>query len=223
MTKPRKHEAFTLIELLVVLGLIAVLCVLLFSGLRSVRASADNVRCVSNLRSIGRQSLVFFQENNGNLLPVWYWQAYEPFLTTLGMDPPYGGPASKHDSLLTCPAFKKTYSKIFPSELNRSYSANRWAHQFDPYSQQALGINVPLKPGSLVNIAKPSAMWMFMEGARADWGVITYYNLNMKNSMGHPHQGGKTGNAVFFDGHVEVVTPDMLDQPSKSDFWGAPE
>lgn len=220
MTECQKNRAFTLTELLVVLVLTALLISLAFSGVKSLLAASDNVRCVSNLRTIGQQSLTFFQERNGSLFPVWDWMGYEPFLSMLDIKQPYSGPESLHDTVLSCPGFKKAYPHIFPYPLNRSYSLNRWAHQYDVQSMQKYQTNNPIKPGNLINISNPSAMWMFMEGAQEDWGVFTYYNIGMKEYMGHPHAGGKKGNAVFFDAHVEAITPEMLDQYYKSDFWG---
>lgn len=220
MTDYQKNRAFTLTELLVALVLAALLISLIFSGVRLMVAASDNIRCVKNLKTIGQQSLIFFQERNGNLFPVWDWHTHEPFMNVLEIEPPYTGPDSLHDSVFTCPAFKKTYPHIFPYALNRCYSLNRWAHQYNVSSMQRDSVNLSIRPGNLINISKPSAMWMFMEGAHVDQGVFTYYDIGMKDYMGCPHAGGKKGNAVFFDGHVEPVTPEMLDQHYTSDFWG---
>jgi len=209
-----------MIELLVVVAIMVILAVLGFSGLKSMIAASDSVRCVSNLKVVGQQSLVFFGERNGNLFPVWDWMVHEPFLDLLGIQPPYTGPGSEHDTVLTCPAFKKKYPHIFPYPLNRCYSINRWAHQYDVQSMQGLGMNVPIRPGNVVNIKEPSAMWMFMDGAHADWGVFTYYGINMESYMGLPHAKGTQANAVFFDGHVAPVTVEMMGQYYEGPFWG---
>lgn len=228
-----KHRtgAFTLVEMLVTLAIIAILAALLFPAVQAMMGAADNTRCVSNLRTIGRQSLLFFQERNGNLFPVWDWHLHEPFLKMLDIEPPYYGADSLHDSVLTCPAFKKAYPYVFPQGLNRSYSLNRWAHQYDVLTMQKLKTNTPVYPGNLLRIRKPSAMWMFMDAAvppnqgfapGQGW-VYTYYEPAHQPYMGRPHAGGKQGNAVFFDGHVAPVTVEMLGQPKTSDFWGGSE
>ncbi len=218
-------RAFTLAELLAALAIIGMLAALLFPVIGRLRRASDNARCIANLRMIGQQSLTFFQERNGDLFPVWNWHVHEPFLSLLGIEKPYSGADSFHDSVLTCPGFKRAYPVTFPHALNRSYSLNRWAHQYDVESMQGSETNKSIFPGNLYKVRKPSAMWMFMDGAvvkdKVGGDPFTYYNINMGNYMGRPHADGTQANAVFFDGHVEPVTLEMYNQYYTSDFWGA--
>jgi len=48
-----KCGAFTLVELLVVMAIIACLVSLLLPSLATVRAKADTMKCVGNMRQIG--------------------------------------------------------------------------------------------------------------------------------------------------------------------------
>jgi prepilin-type N-terminal cleavage/methylation domain-containing protein/prepilin-type processing-associated H-X9-DG protein len=63
-----KHRpAFTLVELLVVIGIIAVLISVLLPALTKARTQAMNIKCSSNLRSIGQNLLIYSNYNKGRL------------------------------------------------------------------------------------------------------------------------------------------------------------
>ena len=62
---PRRSDGFTLVELLVVIGIIALLISVLLPALNKARASANTVKCLSNLRQLGTASLLFAGEHRG--------------------------------------------------------------------------------------------------------------------------------------------------------------
>lgn len=64
----RPERAFTLVELLVVIGIIAVLISILLPALSAARNSAQSIKCLANLRSLG-QSMVIFSDRHGGRLP----------------------------------------------------------------------------------------------------------------------------------------------------------
>jgi prepilin-type N-terminal cleavage/methylation domain-containing protein/prepilin-type processing-associated H-X9-DG protein len=67
-----RKSAFTLVELLVVIGIIALLISILLPALNRARASANNVKCLSNLRSIGQAVMIYVNQNKGSL-PYGRW------------------------------------------------------------------------------------------------------------------------------------------------------
>ena len=83
--RPRRStrlRAFTLVELLVVIGIIAVMIGILLPALNKARQSANNLKCMANLRSIGQAINIYAAQSKG-VLPYGYWNGSNPL----------GGPA----------------------------------------------------------------------------------------------------------------------------------
>src|SRR4051794_6290018 len=73
----QNQRGFTLVELLVVIGIIAVLIGILLPALSKARASANNLKCMANLRSIGQAINIYTAMNKG-VLPYGYWDGSWP-------------------------------------------------------------------------------------------------------------------------------------------------
>jgi prepilin-type N-terminal cleavage/methylation domain-containing protein/prepilin-type processing-associated H-X9-DG protein len=230
--EPRSFRGFTLIEMLVTVGIIVVLAALLSSALPKVLAGSGNVKCVSNLRSIGSASMSFFTDNEGELFPSFWWYNTETasptlrgFIEYLGVQGPFQGDVTNRDTLLTCPSYKRKYPALYPSNWNRAYSLNYFAHAYDPGAQQGGNEASKMYPGNLRRVRSLSKMWLFMDGAVGGGGgpgswVFSYMNNAHQPYLSNVHSGKQ--NAVFFDGHVGPVEAEQIGQPHSSDFWGGP-
>jgi len=78
MKRATRFSAFTLVELLVVIGIIAVLIGVLLPALNKARQSANNLKCMANLRSIGQAINIYAAQSKG-VLPYGYWDGSNPF------------------------------------------------------------------------------------------------------------------------------------------------
>jgi prepilin-type processing-associated H-X9-DG protein len=71
LPRSRRVSAFTLVELLVVIGIIALLVGILLPTLGRARESANTVKCMANMRSIGQAMMIYVGESKG-VLPIGY-------------------------------------------------------------------------------------------------------------------------------------------------------
>ena len=204
-------RAFTAVELLVVIAILAVLVALLFPMLNRMRASADVVRCASNLRQI-TLLMRLYAEGNDDRLP---YQA-------LGSDDWSGAlaPMGRGQPVFICPADQNQRRDTFGVSVIRSYGVNN-----GPFGEFATG-PVPLHaPWSANPSALParlhqvparifiagdnggqfmqSAAWVGFAEAEALDG-IAWGTHRIKTRRGD--------NYAFGDGHIEYRLKQELDQ-----------
>lgn len=76
MTGKLKKSGFTLIELLVVIAIIALLVSILLPSLNQAKWLANNVKCMSNLKSLNAVWNFYFSDTDGSLPDAYNWWAW---------------------------------------------------------------------------------------------------------------------------------------------------
>jgi len=69
----RRERGFTLIELLVVIAVIAILAAIIFPVFAKAQAKAKQTHCLSNIRQLSTATLMFVQDNRGQLMDADTW------------------------------------------------------------------------------------------------------------------------------------------------------
>lgn len=238
----KTRAAFSLVELLVTIAIIAILAALSMGGLAAVKNSADNARCIANLKASGFAMLQYFADNDGNFFTSKNWFQYPSTKKGVnhGMREYFGIVAENdkdakitddiflRDSILTCPAMKRKYPQLYPQGLNRGYGINYYLQQKDPHSKYdgQPSSERPLLEGSYqraMNIPRPSATLLLTEAPVNNILLGSVSDDTAKYGekyLSLPHNGKQ--NAIFFDGHITALTvDDFMNPPNPRYFWGS--
>ena len=189
-----RDRGFTLTELLVVICVIAVVAVLLLSGLAAAKRKGSKVGCVNNLKQVSLASRVW-EGDNGDKFPMQFALTNDAVMKLVSSGNAYVLWQTMSNELATpkilaCPADEQrtaalSFSKNF-SDANISYFLNLDAA--DAYPQMILSGDD--------NLA--------VNGVRVRPGIL---NLSTNASIGwtkERHHGA--GNLALSDGSVQSVT-----------------
>jgi len=121
----RSKGAFTLIELLIVIAVIGLLLAILLPALRKVKEESYEVKCMTNLKSIGAACLMYSDDNRG-VLPA----TCPGMITWLPPDTRdhFDEYLNRDGQCFYCPTLRKNVNKYEPTFCAPGTIRDKWAH-----------------------------------------------------------------------------------------------
>ena len=216
-------SGFTLVELLIVIAIVAILMALLFPAVSSMKARANSVRCVNNLRQLYQGSLLYLADHDQKFWPAYWTGGAGWYYDNAGVDEAHG------------PLYYINYS------INRDHlrsgtamdcpaNAEGWALWMLDYGYNAclcpMAAGGP-SPYSMAAITQPSKVLLFMDGRQ--YAFFPYQTPSdpsqrfpkaTSGAFVHPN---KTANCLFVDGHVQSMTEADLKNDPDGKFYLNPQ
>ncbi|MDR1282989.1 MAG: prepilin-type N-terminal cleavage/methylation domain-containing protein [Opitutaceae bacterium] len=222
----KNSPAFTLVELLVVIAIIGILAGILIPTVGSVRKSAADAVCKSNVRQLTTAYVLFLNDRGMVPLP----EAVGPNHDPEGKNPWGLAPGENNNS--SGFVLLRYYYKSGPKY---TWSSGRWivekiehcpagrmtgltkTHILNVpggtnYPNIDYGVRNGLPQGSYRAFGEPSRTPLLWDAINSLWKIWEHW-------MPLRHGGGKSINCGFLDGHVETVRQDASDGRLYREWW----
>jgi prepilin-type N-terminal cleavage/methylation domain-containing protein/prepilin-type processing-associated H-X9-DG protein len=182
-------DAFTLVELLVVVAAIGILASLLLPAVQRAQAKARCIECLNQLRQVGLSTLIYADENNGQV-PIQFPE--EP-------DKTWASALSTNQNLKPFNVF------LCPSYPPRQFADWKRVYgiRLDPPAvatsgdcSEVLHVNRIEKPGSYLHLADTTSRGRGGRKAQQYY----YFRAISENEVHGRHLGGANG--FLLDGHA---------------------
>jgi len=226
-----------LIELLVVIAMIAILAALLLPALSRSKATAQRIKCTSNLHQLGLATQLYWNDNGGRCFPLWnavnsagknWWfgwlgngvEGSRAYDLSAGVLFPY-----LHGSdVRLCPSLNPTMArfKLKATNVVSSYGCNY--HLFVPPNQPpmtAADVSRPVETAAFADAAQVNTFQPPASKSNPMLEEFYYVSTNRNEATAHFRHAQKAS-VVFGDGHVamEKMEAGSLDQNLPAQFVG---
>ena len=234
-TFPR--AAFTLVELLAVIGIIAILAALLLPTLSRSRATAQRIKCVSNLHQLGLATQMYWDDNNGNCFRYtsgftnggqlfWFgWlgsgaEGDRPFEAQMGALWPY----LEGRGVELCPSLNYALTQFKLKARGGAYGYGYNLHLSAMTSKPPVPAARILRPTDTALLADAAQVNTFQVPASRSNPMLEefYYVSTNRNEATAHFRHTQRASVVFGDGHVamEKMESGSLDQNLPDQFVG---
>ena len=231
------QHGFTLVELLITIAIIAILAGMLLPTLGRSKASAQRIKCVSNLRQLGLAAHLYWDDNAGNCFRYGgtltnggqlYWfgwmgpgtEGQRPFDASQGALYPY----LQGRGVEICPAINYAAPEFKLKASGASYGYGYNLYLSAAPRQPAVNVNRFLQPTGIALLADAAQVNTWQSPASPSHPMLEewYYVDNDTNQPNGHFRHNQKASVAFCDGHVgrEKFVSGSLDLRLPNQFVG---